>query len=266
MKLSSILLLALTVAVSPLTTLAAVTIGVDRADLVTDLVPGEKRVLKLQVTNSGAEATPITVYPEDWQILAGEPNFNNQTHARALGNRVTVSPSSFDLAPGATTEVTVVIDAGPGPFVAGSYWSAVFVQSSRLSPTTASTENHGTQMRIVERIAVLVFADSAPESKPLAADVSITGIKRTAEGLGILVDNPSPYMRMISSTALSITPLSGGDTLRVPVRSFHLLPGCTQELSIGLPANVVGLGRTSVMAVIDYGAQDLVVGDARLTF
>jgi P pilus assembly chaperone PapD len=179
---------------------------------------------------------------------------------------VTVSPSSFDLAPGAAKEVTVVLDPGSGPFDAGSYWSAVLVQSSRLAPTTAGTDNHATQMRIVERIAVLVFADSAPESKPLPADVSITGIKRTAEGLGVMVNNPSAYMRLISSTALSITPLSGGDTVRVPVRSFHLLPGCNQELDIRLPNDVAGLGRTSVMAAIDYGAKDLVVGDARLTF
>ena len=38
--------------------------------------------------------------------------------------------------------------------------------------------------------------------------------------------------------------------------------------SIHLPVqiHIAGLGRTSVLAVIDYGAQELVVGEARIKF
>jgi len=76
--------------------------------------------------------------------------------------------------------VTVVVDAGPGKLEAGSYWSAIFVQSARLAPVAPGTSGRGAQMRIVERIGVLLFADSAPEGKPLPADVAISGIKRTS--------------------------------------------------------------------------------------
>jgi P pilus assembly chaperone PapD len=259
-------LLALALAAAPLLASATVTIGVDKAELITDLAAGEKRILKLTVTNSGSEATPVTVYPEDWQIINGAPDFNNQTHPRALGRRVTVAPTNFDLAPGAAQEVTVVVDAGTDPFTAGSYWSAVFVQTARLAPPPPTAAGRGAQMRIVERIGVLLFADSAPEPKPLPADIAITGIKRTPTGLGVAVRNPSPYMRLASSATVSLTPLSGGQTQTIPLRAFRLLPGATQEIAIDLPAAVAGLGRTSVLAVIDYGAQDLVVGEARLTF
>ena len=121
-------------------------------------------------------------------------------------------------------------------------------------------------MRIIERIGVLLFADSAPEAKPLPADIEITGIKRTATGLSISVKNPSAYMRLASSAVVSVTPLAGGDTTKIPLRSFRLLPDSTQEIAVELPASVTGLGRSSVLAVIDYNAQDLVVGEARLTF
>ena len=262
---TSRLLLALALAAAPFLASATVTIGVDKAELVTDLVAGQKRILKLQVSNTGTEATPVTVYPEDWQITRGEPDFNNQTHARALGRRVTVAPASFDLLPGATQEVTVVLDPGAGEFVAGSYWSAIFVQSARLAPT-ADAKDRGAQVRIVERIGVLLFADSAPEGKPLPDDVAITGIKRTTKGLDLSVRNPSPYMRLTTSAIISLTPFTGGETKKIPLRSFRLLPGASQQIAIDLPANVTGLGRTSVLAVIDYGAQDLVVGEARLTF
>ncbi len=260
------LTLALAFVAAPFLASAAVTIGVDKAELITDLAAGEKRILKLKVTNSGTEATPVTVYPEDWQIVDGAPDFNNQSHPRALGRRVTVAPTSFALAPGAAQEVTVVVDAGAEPFTAGSYWSAVFVQTARLAPPAATTEGRGAQMRIVERIGVLLFADNAPEAKPLPDDIAITGITRTPQGLGIKVKNPSPYMRLASSASVSLTPLSGGETKKIPIRSFRLLPGSSQEIPIDLPADVAGLGRTSVLAVIDYGAQDLVVGEARLTF
>ena len=105
-------ILALALVAAPLCAFAGVTIGVDKAELITDLAAGEKRVLKLKVTNSGTEATPVTVYAEDWQITNGEPDFNNQVHPRALGRRVTLAPASFALAAGAAQEVTVVVDAG----------------------------------------------------------------------------------------------------------------------------------------------------------
>jgi len=73
-------------------------------------------------------------------------------------------------------------------------------------------------------------------------------------------------MRLVSSATVSITPFSGGDTKNIPIRAFRLLPGASQEIAIELPPEVTGLGRSSVLAVIDYGAQDLVVGEARLTF
>jgi P pilus assembly chaperone PapD len=260
------LLLALALAAAPLLSFASVTIGVDKAELITDLARGEKRVMKLTVTNSGTDATPVTVYSEDWQIARGEPDFNNQTHPRALGGRVTVSPASFDLSGGASQEVTVVVDAGSEAFLAGSYWAAVFVQSARLAPVAKGGADRGTQMRIVSRVGVLLFADNAPEVLPLPADVEITGIKRTTDGLSISVKNPSPYMRMASSAVVSVTPLAGGETTKIPLRSFRLLPGSTQEIAVELPATVTGLGRSSVLAVIDYNAQDLVVGEARLTF
>lgn len=265
---TSRLLLTLALAAAPYIAHAGVTLGVDQAELITDLVPGEKRVLKLKVSNSGTDATPVTVYTEDWQINHGTPDFNNETHARALGRRVTVSPASFDLGPGATREVTVVLDAGSQEFAAGSYWSAVFVQSARLAPApaTAETVGLGAQMRVVERIGVLLFADSVPEAKPLAADVAITDIKRTPEGLGVTIKNPSPYMRLASAATVSLTPFAGGVTQKIPLHSFRLLPGSSQEIAVALPTDVTGLGRTSVLAVIDYGAQDLVVGEARLTF
>ena len=263
---ASRLLLALAIAATPLLAFAATTIAVDKAELITDLQPNQKRVLKLKVSNTGTEATPITVYSEDWQIANGAPDFNNRTHPNGLGNRVTVAPSSFELVPGASQEVTVVVDAGPGPFAAGSYWSAIFVQRAHLAATTVDTSSRGARMRIVERIGVLLFADSSPESKPLPADVAITGIKRTAQGLDITVRNPSPYMRMVSNAVINLTPLAGGETRKFPLCSFRLLPRSSQDAAVDLPANVTGLGRTSVLAVVDYGAEDLVVGEARLTF
>jgi P pilus assembly chaperone PapD len=260
------LLLALALSGAPFLAFAAATIAVDHAELVTDLVPDQQRILKLKVSNSGTEATPVTVYPEDWQIARGEPDFNNQTHSRALGRRVTVAPASFDLDPGASQEVTVVVDAGPGPFEAGSYWSAIFVQSARLAPAAAGVASRGTQMRIVERIGVLLFADSAPEGKPLPPDVSITGIKRSPAGLDVSINNPSAYMRLVSSALISVTPFAGGETKKIPFHAFRLLPGTSSDIAVDLPAFVTGLGRTSVLAVIDYGAQDLVVGEARISF
>src|SRR5688572_4015489 len=52
---------------------AETSFGVDRTELVTDLVAGTTRTLRFNVNNPGTEVVPFTVYEEDFEIANGVP-------------------------------------------------------------------------------------------------------------------------------------------------------------------------------------------------
>ena len=45
---------------------------------------------------------------------------------------------------------------------------------------------------------------------------------------------------------MKVTPLAGGATTKIPLQSFRLLPDSTQEIAVEVPAEVTGVGRSSV--------------------
>lgn len=237
--------------------------GVDRTELVTDLVPNGSRTLRFTVNNPGSEAQPFTVYAEDFNIADGAPVFGQKPGPRALAAKITVFPASFDLKPGESREVVVTLAPGAGPFTAGSYYAALFVQSSRL--TDAAPGANGSRIVVARRLGIYFIADCQPESKPLPADVAMTALTLTPAGVVLRVNNPSPYVRFVTNGSLQVTSLEGGKPVAIPVRAFRLLPETETTIETPVPAKVKA-GEANVLAVVDYGAEELLVGEARLKF
>jgi len=266
MKLSHLLsrllaLSALTLAVGALR--ADHSFGVDRTELVTDLVPNATRTLRFTVDNPGSETLPFTVYAEDFNVADGAPVFGQKPGPRALAAKLTVFPASFELKPGESREVTVTLAPGAGPFPAGSYYAALFVQSSRLTESVPGA--NGSRIMVARRLGIYFIADSQPESKPLPPDVAMTALTKTPAGVVLRIKNPSPYVRFVTNGSLQVTGVSGGKPTAIPVRAFRLLPQTETTIETPVPAKVKA-GDANVLAVVDYGAEELLVGEARLTF
>ncbi len=244
---------------------AEVSFGVDRTELVTDLVAGTTRTLRFNVDNPGTETVPFTVYAEDFEVANGSPVFSKKSGQRSLAARVTPFPASFELKPGEVREVTLTLDAGSGPFLPGSYYAAIFVQSSRLTAPVPESGQRSSQINIVRRLGLYVFADHQPETHPLPPDVTITALTRTETGVALKVKNPSSYMRSVGSGSLQLTALNDGKPHAIAIRPFRLLPNTETTIDVPVPAKLK-LGDTNVLAVVDYGAEELLVGEQRMKF
>lgn len=244
---------------------AQVSFGVDRTELLTDLAADTTRTLRFNVNNPGTETLPFTVYAEDFEIANGAPVMSKKSGPRSIAARITPFPASFELKPGESREVTLTLASGPGPFTPGSYYAAVFVQSSRLAEPMAPGSQRSAQVNVVRRLGLYVIADHKPEPRPLPPDVTITGLTRTASGVTLTVRNPSPYMRSVGNGSLQLTALSGGKPHAIAIRSFRLLPETETTIDIAVPAKLK-LGDANVLAVVDYGAEELLVGEQRMKF
>ena len=244
---------------------AEISFGVDQTGLITDLVPGTTRTLRFNVDNPGTETIPFTVYAEDYEMVNGTRIFSKKAGPRALAARLTPFPASFELKPGEVREITVTLNAGPGPFIPGSYYAAIFVQSSRLSEPVSAGEQRTSQINVVRRVGVYVLADYQAEPRPLPADVTMIGLTRTASGVSLKLKNPSPYVRFVISGSLQVTAISGGKPTAIAIRSFRLLPEGETTFEVPVPAKLK-LGDANVLAVVDYGAEELLVGEQRMKF
>jgi len=241
-------------------------VGVDRSELLFELVPGKGISSSVTVTNSGEAKTSVTLSIDDFAISAGRPDFNSQPHPRALARKLTVFPANFDLGPGESREVRVLLDPGQGPFESGTHWAVVFVQTTRLTDMVPPGGERQVQVRLVERVGVFVFADARPERRPLPDDVAVTGLTHESAVLKLSVRNPAAYLRMVREGYVLVTPLSGGAAQRWPVQVFRLLPDSTVTAEISVPASAAGLGRCNVLVALDYGSADMVAGEREFTF
>ena len=245
---------------------AAAFVGVDRGEVLLELVPGKGASASITVTNGGDKKSAVSLSIDDFEIKGGRPEFNSQSHARALARRLSVFPTSFELAPGEAKEVRVLLEPGTEANVSGTHWAVIFMQTSRLADVVPPGGDRQVQVKLVERVGVFVFADAQPEAKPLPDDVAVTALKRDGEVMRLSVRNPSPYLRMVRDGYVLVTPLKGGAAQRWPVQVFRLLPNSTVQAEIGVPAASAGLGKCSVLVALDYGSADLVAGEQEFTF
>jgi len=137
----------------------------------------------------------------------------------------------------------------------------LFVQSSRLTETIPGAS--GSRINVARRLGLYFIADCKPESKPLPPDVMMTALTKTPDGIVFRIKNPSPYVRFVTNGSLQVTSVSGGKPTAIPVRAFRLLPATETTIATAVPAKVK-TGEANVLAVVDYGAEELLVGEARL--
>jgi hypothetical protein len=69
----------------------------------------------------------------------------------------------------------------------------------------------------------------------------------------------------VVSGSLQLTALSGGKPHAVVIRPFRLLPDTETAVDVAVPAKLK-LGDANVLAVVDYGAEELLVGEQRMKF
>lgn len=245
---------------------AAAFVGVDRGEVLLELAPGKGASATVTVTNGGDTKSAVSLSIDDFAIEGGRPNFNSQPHARGLARRLSVFPTSFDLAPGESKEVRVLLDPGVEANESGTHWAVIFMQTSRLADMIPPGGDRQVQVKLVERVGVFVFADAQPEPKPLPDDVAVMALARDGEVMKLSVRNPSQYLRMVRDGYVLVTPLKGGAAQRWPLQVFRLLPNSTVQAEIAVPAAAAGLGRCNVLVALDYGSADLVAGEQEFTF
>ncbi len=226
------------------------------------LPPGARETFSFHVFNDEAEETTVSLSLADWdRTLDGENRFFEPgTNARSASDWITFAPNQFTLAPDETAEVRFTLNVPPD--VRGTHWAALLVEGS---PREVDTQG-GTTILVRRRFAVKIL-QTPPDTG--AQDIRLLGLD--VAGLNPL----TVHLRVRNAGTRNLAAVKGRLELRdqtgtlesVPIEDFPMLPGAERRVTVAskrfrnepFPA-----GRFLVLAILDFGGDDLLGGQLNL--
>jgi len=216
--------------------------------------PGASGRSRITVANNSTEKQGFQVTFGDFSAsVSGKSQFSAQgTEDRSCANWLTATPAVFELEPGETQDVQVLIDVPADSAALIARWAVAYVQ-------LAAPENDGkgsgaglkVQVNQSYRFGVYLF-----QTPPSATDSrgEINGLNYENDSFTIEMRNAGETFLRCNSY-IELTNLSTGETKRITTRGFTMLPALSRNTSFKIPQDMPP-GKYSVLAVMDYGNRD----------
>lgn len=229
-----------------------------------NVAPGEYKSQTVKVTNSSQKTASFTVTFGDFESKGNQgkttplkPGESEHSCAAWLS----ASPSFFELQPGETKEIQVLLQLPNTPDASKVKWATMMVKlaSERTSPLDKDANNIG--MGIVQSFQFVIHIFQTPpnvtnKQAEIKSFKDITTPADTACILSLQVNNTGEAI-LDCASYVELTQLKTGVTQRLPVKAFSMLPGGEREIKFILP-KTLEKGRYSVLGVVDYGSKEAI--------
>ena len=206
------------------------------------------------MANNSADRQGFQVTFGDFSAsINGKSQFSAQgTENRSCSEWLTATPSVFELEPGETQEVSVLIDIPADSSALIARWAVAYVQ---LRPADNDGQGSGEGLKVQVnqsyRFGVYIF-----QTPPNATDSrgEINGLDYADDKFIVKMKNAGETFLRCNSY-IELTSLTTGETKRITTRGFTMLPALNRNTVFNIPPEMPP-GRYSVLAVMDYGNRD----------
>lgn len=227
-----------------------------------NLKPGESRTYEVTVTNETRVTRSFNVTLRDYDAdKAGTTIFMDPgTSMHGLSNWINVSPTFFEMKPGAVQKVRVTLSIPDSVGSNRAAWGLLWIEEKK---ERQSLDNNGSDKKIslgvIPTFAMGVFIYQNP---PTVANnkVEIQNFAYQNTGSGAKVDMilKNTGDGIASCTAyIELTNTKTGKQQRLTVKRFTILPGYVRNYMFSLPQNLEK-GTYSAVGVLDYGSKESV--------
>jgi len=225
----------------------------------------ESGVYTFWVRNRGEETISLKVYVGDFWIEPDgrEAFLDPGTVSRSCSKWLAVSPEEFELAPDESKAVRFEINVPPEKL--GSYWGMIFVEQTN-KPTIKTAQKGQQQFNILsyQRVGVRVYEDT-PGSKPGEGKISYVtvgeGMKDEFLRVDLKMENNGDVLLKCKGS-VDIKDDKGETVESLTVSEFNCYPMSSRIVSATMKDKLLKAGHYSALAVIDYGADFLIAGEA----
>jgi P pilus assembly chaperone PapD len=224
------------------------------------VAPGGYKSQTIHVTNSGKTTESFTVTFANFSSPGNRGKTKIDTSMDAehgLARWLSASPSFFEVGPGETKDVEILLQLPNTPEANTVRWGIIIVKSAieRKAPKGGDSKTVGMQIvqsfqfgiHVFQTPPAVVFKEVTVRKfyrDSTVAD-SLIHLRVEVENTGDAIADCAPY--------LDITNLKTGENMRVKGKGFTILPDGFREILFTLPKDFPA-GEYSILGVVDYGS------------
>lgn len=227
------------------------------------VAPGGYKTEKIRVTNNGS--TPQTFQVGFFNFSSngkqGKTSIDTVANASGCSNWLTASPSFFELAPGATQEVELLIQVPNTPDANTVRWAVASVKIARENKGLEKGADVKSAMEIIPTFQFLVHVFQTPPN----VTYKEATIMKFEELVSEDADSTNKFKMEISNTGETIldcystielmNPETGDEYFIKAERAFTLLPKGQKVLEFIVPKDVKP-GKYEVFGWVEYGSTE----------
>jgi P pilus assembly chaperone PapD len=226
--------------------------------------PGEVKKQIVHVTNNSTTSQSFTISFGDFSAPAADGKTQLMKPGESENSctaYMSASPSFFDLAPGKSQDVEVIIDLPNLPEANKVKWGTMMLKLAKERSEANMVEKDGVGMGIIETFQFIVHIFQTPPSVVLK-QAEITSFKESVSEkdnskiLELITKNTGETI-LDCATYVEFTNLQTGKEQRSKPAAFTVLPGGSRLMRFAVPADLPK-GKYTVTSVVDIGRKDAV--------
>jgi len=228
---------------------------------------GETQTFSLKIENLGEKPERVTVYLGDWQRdLNGNIQYLEPgTLPQSLAGWIKISPTSFTLKGKEEKEIRFTVTVPEGE--EGSRWAVLFIQ--REPELTEEVVKRGKEERRVAITTIFRYAiriyETIPGTETKEGRVTDIGVSLTGGSypIKVKVEFENTGNSFLKPTGwVEFRDMEKGETVaKMNLPEFSILPGGKRRIEIAYQKEL-SPGKYITLAIIDYGGDNLVAGQA----
>ena len=226
---------------------------------------GEYKTQEINITNSSTVKQAFVVSFGDFEPIGieGKSKFMKPGESEnSCSQWLSATPSFFELEPGQTQKVQVLITVPSSPESNKVKWAAMQIKLAKEKKGGEAGDKNSMGLGITETFQFVVHIFQSPptlvnKSAELVSFREMTTPSDTTRILAVKVKNNGETI-LDCATYLEFTHLQSGSEQRQKPFAFTLLPGSSREVKFSVPTNL-NKGKYSVLGVVDFGSRENVL-------
>lgn len=226
------------------------------------VVPGTSKAQTLKVSNNSSTKQSFQISFGDFEApgSSGKSTLLKPGESEnSLSKNISASPAFFELGPGESKDVQVLVELPNLPESNKVKWGTLMLKIVKEKSGSEKGGNKEVGMGILETFQFVVHIFQTPPNitKKQAEIVEFkqtTGSTPSEKVLSILTKNTGEAI-LDCASYIELVNLKTGKKERLKPAAFTILPGGSREMKFILPATQEK-GKYSVTGVVDYGSKE----------
>lgn len=227
---------------------------------------GEYKTQEINITNSSRNKQAFVISFSDFEPagIEGKSKFMKPGESEnSCSQWLSATPSFFELEPGATQKVQVLLQVPATPEANKVKWAAMQIKLAKEKQGAESGDKNAIGLGITETFQFVVHVFQSPptvvdKSAELVSFREMPSSETDSTRILLLKVKNNGESILDCASYLEYTHLQSGKDDRQKPFAFTLLPGASREIKFAIPKELAK-GKYSVLGVVDFGSRENVL-------